>query len=66
LNKKKHGRFYTNENNKQIAEMVIGISGNDLTVLCGYMGKQRTCLVAVKKQIIRIFILMLLSFFQQI
>jgi hypothetical protein len=36
---KKHGRFYTNENNEQIAEMVIGISGNDLTILCGYMGK---------------------------
>lgn len=46
--------------------MVIGISGNDLTVLCGYMGKQRTCFFAVKKQIILIFILMLLSFFQQI
>ena len=32
LNEKKHGRFYINENEEQIAEMQIGISGNDLTV----------------------------------
>ena len=32
LNEKKHGRFYINENDEQIAEMQIGISGNDLTV----------------------------------
>lgn len=32
LDEKKHGRFYINENGEQIAEMVIGISGNDLTV----------------------------------
>jgi|SRR6185312_16342757 len=32
LNEKNHGRFYINENDEQIAEMQIGISGNDLTV----------------------------------
>jgi predicted GNAT family acetyltransferase len=32
LNEKNHGHFYVNENNEQVAEMIIGISGNDLTV----------------------------------
>ncbi len=32
LDEKKHGHFYIMENNEQIAEMQIGISGNDLTV----------------------------------
>jgi predicted GNAT family acetyltransferase len=32
LNEKKHGRFYINEGEEQIAEMQIGISGDDLTV----------------------------------
>lgn len=32
LNEKGHGHFYINENNQQVAEMIIGISGNDLTV----------------------------------
>ena len=32
LNEKRHGHFYINENDEQIAEMIIGISGNDLTV----------------------------------
>lgn len=32
LDEKKHGHFYADENNEQVAEMVIGISGNDLTV----------------------------------
>ncbi|HSV10766.1 MAG TPA: GNAT family N-acetyltransferase [Hanamia sp.] len=32
LDEKKHGHFYINENDEQIAEMRIGISGNDLTV----------------------------------
>jgi predicted GNAT family acetyltransferase len=32
LDEKKHGHFYINENDEQIAEMQIGISGNDMTV----------------------------------
>lgn len=32
LNEKNYGHFYINENDEQIAEMEIGISGNDLTV----------------------------------
>lgn len=32
LDEKGHGHFYINENNEQVAEMIIGISGNDLTV----------------------------------
>jgi len=32
LDEKKHGHFYINENDEQVAEMVIGISGDDLTV----------------------------------
>ncbi len=32
LNEKNHGHFYINENDEQIAEMIISISGNDLTV----------------------------------
>lgn len=32
LDEKQHGHFYINENDEQVAEMVIGISGNDLTV----------------------------------
>lgn len=32
LNEKGHGHFYINENGKPIAEMVIGIAGNELTV----------------------------------
>ena len=32
LNEKEHGHFYINEDEEQIAEMQIGISGNDLTV----------------------------------
>lgn len=32
LNEKGHGHFYINENDQQVAEMKIGISGNDLTV----------------------------------
>ncbi len=32
LDEKKHGHFYIIEDAKQIAEMIIGISGNDLTV----------------------------------
>lgn len=32
LNEKNHGHFYLNEKGEQIAEMQIGISGNDLTV----------------------------------
>ena len=32
LDEKKHGHFYLSENEKRIAEMQIGISGNDLTV----------------------------------
>ena len=32
LDEKRHGHFYINENGEQIAEMKIGISGNDLTV----------------------------------
>lgn len=32
LNEKGHGHFYVNENNEQVAEMIISISGNDLTV----------------------------------
>lgn len=32
LNANGHGHFYINENNVQIAEMIIGISGNVLTV----------------------------------
>jgi predicted GNAT family acetyltransferase len=32
LNEKKHGHFYLTENDERIAEMQIGISGNDLTV----------------------------------
>ncbi len=32
LDKNNHGHFYINENSEQIAEMIIGISGNALTV----------------------------------
>lgn len=32
LNEKGHGHFFVNKNDEQIAEMQIGISGNDLTV----------------------------------
>ncbi|HEY5465388.1 MAG TPA: GNAT family N-acetyltransferase [Hanamia sp.] len=32
LDEKQHGHFYINENDEQVAEMVIGISGDDLTV----------------------------------
>lgn len=32
LDEKQHGHFYINENNQQVAEMQIGISGNDLKV----------------------------------
>ncbi len=32
LDEKNHGHFYINENDEQIAEMQIGISGTDLTV----------------------------------
>jgi uncharacterized protein len=32
LDEKGNGNFYISENGQQIAEMVIGISGNDLTV----------------------------------
>lgn len=32
LDEKKHGHFFINENDEQIAEMQIGISGSDLTV----------------------------------
>lgn len=32
LDEKSHGHFYINENDQQVAEMVIGISGDDLTV----------------------------------
>ncbi|HET7115998.1 MAG TPA: GNAT family N-acetyltransferase [Hanamia sp.] len=32
LDEKKHGHFYISENGERIAEMEIGISGNDLTV----------------------------------
>ena len=32
LDEKKHGHFYITENDEQIAEMQIGMSGNDLTV----------------------------------
>lgn len=32
LDEKKHGHFYMTENSEQIAEMQIGISGNELTV----------------------------------
>ncbi len=32
LNKKGHGHFYIDENGDQMAEMVISITGNDLTV----------------------------------
>lgn len=32
LDEKKYGRFFIKENDEQIAEMQIGISGNDLTV----------------------------------
>ena len=32
LNEKNHGHFYINDGGEQIAEMQIGISGNDLTV----------------------------------
>lgn len=32
LNEKNHGHFYINKNDEQIAEMIISISGNDLTV----------------------------------
>jgi predicted GNAT family acetyltransferase len=31
LDKKNHGHFYITENDERIAEMQIGISGNDLT-----------------------------------
>lgn len=32
LDENGRGHFYINENNEQIAEMVIGVSGNDLAV----------------------------------
>ncbi len=32
LDEKNHGHFYIKENDEQIAEMQISISGNDLTV----------------------------------
>ena len=32
LDEKKHGHFYITQNDEQIAEMQIGISGNGLTV----------------------------------
>ena len=32
LDEKRHGHFYIKANDEQIAEMKIGISGNDLTV----------------------------------
>ena len=32
LDEKSHGHFFINENDEQIAEMQIGISGSDLTV----------------------------------
>ena len=32
LDEKNHGHFFINENDEQIAEMQIGISGSDLTV----------------------------------
>jgi uncharacterized protein len=32
LDEKNHGHFYISENDEQIAEMQIGITGNDLTV----------------------------------
>ncbi|MEO6837010.1 MAG: GNAT family N-acetyltransferase [Ginsengibacter sp.] len=32
LNEKNQGHFYINENDEQVAEIVFGISGNDLTV----------------------------------
>jgi len=32
LNEKNHGHFYIHDRGEQIAEMQIGISGNDLTV----------------------------------
>ncbi|MGN6531581.1 MAG: GNAT family N-acetyltransferase [Ginsengibacter sp.] len=32
LDEKNHGHFYINENDQQIAEMQISISGTDLTV----------------------------------
>ncbi|MFL9483184.1 GNAT family N-acetyltransferase [Chitinophagaceae bacterium LWZ2-11] len=32
LNDRKRGAFYITENNEQLAEMVIGINGSDLTV----------------------------------
>ncbi len=32
LDKNGRGHFYINENNEQIAEMVISVSGNELTV----------------------------------
>lgn len=32
INEKNNGHFYINENEQQVAEMIIGISGNNLTV----------------------------------
>ena len=32
LDEKNHGHFYINENDQQVAEMVIGIAEDDLTV----------------------------------
>ncbi len=32
LDENGHGHFHINENNEQLGEMVIGISGNELTV----------------------------------
>ncbi len=44
LNEKNHGHFYIKENDEQLAEMQVGISGADLTVyhtevLPGHEGK---------------------------